>query len=276
MHEGTLARVECGGIRLLTDDALRSRAGIVVAFTERTGGSSLPPYASLNLAAHVGDAPPDVDRNRFALLDALGIGPLRDRLTMAEQVHGVAMRLVDETTAGSGSYAHSGHTAPVPGTDALLTSRPGIPLMLCFADCVPVILVTSGPVQAVAVVHAGWKGALGRLPGAVAERLATVAGCCTDELVAYVGPHVGACHYRVSPERVSGFVNTFGSIAAAQGGLDLSAVVSETLCEVGVPSTSQVISDLCTAERTDRFFSYRAEGVTGRHAAVACILGMPG
>jgi copper oxidase (laccase) domain-containing protein len=42
---------------------------------------------------------------------------------------------------------------------------------------------------------------------------------------------------------------------------------------VGVPLSSQVRSNACTAERTDAYFSYRAEGRTGRHGALACILG---
>jgi copper oxidase (laccase) domain-containing protein len=29
--------------------------------------------------------------------------------------------------------------------------------------------------------------------------------------------------------------------------------------------------DVCTAENTDLFYSYRAEGVTGRHGAIAAI-----
>ena len=268
-----LVRVASGDLRVLRDISLESTTGIIVAFSERTGGHSAAPYASLNLAGHVGDDPEHVDENRLALLEALGIGRLRDRLTVPEQVHGISMRVVDATSAGSGAFAGPRGRATVAGADALLTRAWDVPLMLCFADCVPVVLVAAAPVRAVAVVHAGWKGALERLPGLAARRLASVAGCRTDELIAYVGPHIGPRHYQVSAERVSQFVNSFGSIAAARDRLDLGAIVSETLCEVGVPPSSQVISGQHTAGSTDRFFSYREEGVTGRHAALACILG---
>jgi hypothetical protein len=268
-----LERVSCAGIHVLTDPALKTNTGIVVAFTERGGGMSQPPYASLDLAAHVGDDPARVDGNRTRLLDALGIGRLRDRLTVPEQVHGTRAFAVDADAAGSGAFAAPGGSPRIPATDALLTRQPGVPLMLCFADCVPVVLVAPGPGRAVAVVHAGWRGALGRLPGLVARRLARLTGCGTEDLTAYVGPHIGPCHYPVDAGLVSQFVNTFGSIAAARDRLDLGAVVSATLCEAGVPPSSQVVSGLCTAESTDRFYSYRAEGVTGRHAALACILG---
>ena len=46
--------------------------------------------------------------------------------------------------------------------------------------------------------------------------------------------------------------------------LSSSGVCVENICRLG----------MCTAEATDRFFSYRASaGVTGRHAALAVILG---
>lgn len=266
-------RIESNGVAWHTDAELRNRHGIVVAFSERIGGHSVGPYAGLNLAAHVGDDAVAVDENRSMLMGALGIGASRARLTMSEQVHGTVCRLVSGSCAGMGAYAREGGVPPVPGCDALLTAEDTTPLMLCFADCVPVVIVATAPRRAVAVVHAGWKGALGRLPGRVAVAVAEQSGCAVSDVLAYIGPHIGPCHYPIDDTRMSHFVNAFGSIAAAQGGLDLAAVVSASLGEVGVPLSSVVRSGVCTAERTDAFFSFRAEGLTGRHGAVACILG---
>jgi YfiH family protein len=271
--EPALVETTLSGVTCLADPALRDGSGIVVAFSERTGGRSRSPYSALNLAAHVGDDPAVVDDNRCALLASLGLEKLRDSLTMADQVHGVAVREVAGASAGLGAYARAGSPPPIPATDALLTLEEDVPLMLCYADCVPVVLVATQPVRAVAVVHAGWRGALESLPGKAAQRLAATAGCATSDLTAYVGPHIGACCYEVDETLLSQFVNAFGRIAAAQGRLDLGAVVSQSLNEVGVPLSSQLNSGLCTADLTDRFYSYRAEGATGRHAAIACILG---
>jgi YfiH family protein len=258
-------------VRYWTDDALRGAAGVVIAFTERGGGASAPPFESLNLASHVGDDPHAVDENRRLMLDALGLAECRDPLTMADQVHGERIVRVDAEMAGSGAYAAHG-PEPVARTDALITSEPGIPLALCFADCVPVILVAPGPV--VAVAHAGWRGALTSLPGQTALELARAVGCEPSAVVAYIGPHVRACHYEVTPEIMSQFVNTFGTLArAASGGLDLEAVVSVSLDRAGVAPCNIARLGSCTAETTDRFFSYRAEGGrTGRHSALACIV----
>jgi YfiH family protein len=268
-----LEEVGVDGVDFLTDATLRDATGVLVAFTMRQGGRSRGAFASLDLAAHVGDEPGTVDENRSVLMRALGIEPLRARLTTAEQVHGLLVRSVSGATVGMGAFARTDGPPPVPACDALLTLEPDAPLMLLFADCVPVVLVAPGLVRGVAVVHAGWKGALGRLPGKAALRLAQAAGCATSGLLAYVGPHIGPCHYQVDETRLSQFVNAFGSIASAQGRLDLGAVVSESLCEVGVLHDNVVLSGVCTAERTDAFYSFRAEGRTGRHGAVAAILG---
>ena len=268
-----LVRQQVGDLAVHVDAGLREEHGIVVAFSERTGGRSARPFESLNLASHVGDDPSCVDDNRALLMAALGIEPLRSRLTVPEQVHGVIVREVAGAMPGLGGFAAAGTPPAVPATDALFTREHDTPLMLCFADCVPIVLVATGPRPAVAVVHAGWRGALGRIVAEAARRLAASACCETSDLLAYVGPHIGVCHYEVDPELLSQFTDAFGTIAAAQGRLDLGVVVSESLNGVGVPFSSQVRSGFCTAERTDAFYSHRAEGPTGRHGALACILG---
>jgi hypothetical protein len=156
-------------------------------------------------------------------------------------------------------------------TDALVTSEKDLPLLLCFADCVPVIVTAPGPV--VGVAHAGWRGALAGVPGATARAVADMAACSTSGLTAYIGPHVRACHYQVSSEIMSQFVNTFGTLARAEsGGLDLGHVVASSLTHAGVDPCNIADLGTCTAETTDRFYSYRAEaGLTGRHGALVCI-----
>lgn len=266
----TLTRHECDGIGWWTDDPL-AESGARIVFSERTGGKSFAPYDSLNLAGHVEDDPGAVDGNRTLLLDVLGLGGFEGRLTTAEQIHGIEVASIDESGAGSGARVTSGR-GPVAGADSLVTSVAGIPLMLLFADCVPVILVAPGPV--VAVAHAGWRGALGRIAGLTVEMMRDLHGVDPGGINAYIGPHIGACHYEVGDDVLSRFVREFGTVATvAQGRLDLRAVVSASLTDAGVDSCRIAALGVCTAERTDRFFSYRAEGGrTGRHGALACIV----
>jgi len=123
-------------------------------------------------------------------------------------------------------------------------------------------------------VHAGWRGALASLPGRAVHAIRGSGVRSSDTIRAYIGPHIRACHYTVGEPLMSQFVNTFGTFARAEsGGLDLDAVVSASLQRAGVIQCNIARLGICTAEATDAFFSYRAEGgLTGRHAAVACIL----
>lgn len=271
MRKLELVRCENEGVRYWTDPGLRHACRVTVAFTERSGGVSRPPCASLNLAAHVGDDPEDVDANRTRLLGALGLSASRESLTTAEQVHGDHTSIVDGQSVGSGSHAAAGR-APIARTDALVTAVPGVPLMLCFADCVPIVAVAPAA-RAVAVIHGGWRGVASRIHLSAVERLCEASGADLSEVLVYIGPHIRACHYEVGPDVMSHFVNVSGTFARADSGfLDLEAVVTASLESAGVATCNIARLGVCTAEETGRFFSHRAEaGKTGRHAALACI-----
>lgn len=261
-------RVERDGVAIHTVPSLFEACGVGIAFSERIGGVSDPPWATLDLAGHVGDDPAHVERNRDLLLESIGISAVRDQLTTAEQVHGVSVARVDAANAGSGAYVGRGRE-PVAATDALWTTECGVPLLMMFADCVPVVLVRPS-VPSVAVVHAGWRGAAAGVIESAARELRALPG--PDDLMAYVGPHVGPCCYEVGPECVSHFDNTFVTITAASTRLDLGAAVADALERSGVPKGRQCHLGICTAHNTDRFFSHRAEGLTGRHGALAVII----
>ena len=273
-------RVERDGIAVHTDPALFNASGVGIAFSERGGGVSHAPYDSLDLAPHVGDAAADVDENRRRLFGAIGIAALQDRLTTAEQVHGTQVVEVTAANAGTGAYAGRG-SSPVAGADALWTRERGIPLLLLFADCVPVILVRPS-IPAVAVVHAGWRGAAAGIVGQAAG--AMVALGRGDDLTAYVGAHICPSCYEVGEEVHAAFEGGSGSSGVSLSGnasatlsrvarpLDLARIVTEELARSGVTEERQWHLGICTAQNTDRFYSYRAEGLTGRHGALAVIL----
>lgn len=245
--------------------------GILVAFSERTGGVSEEPYASLDLSGSVGDDASRVDENRTRFMSALGLGAFRDRLITAAQPHGPKVVMVDDRDAGRGARL-SGGDAPIPDADGLATTTADLPLMMLFADCVPVILVDPRR-GAIAVLHAGWRGALAGIP-AVGVGSLVRAGSDPASIVAYVGAHIGACCFEVGEEIMSQFANTFVTVAqAVSSHLDLGAVVTESLTGAGVRPTNVCRIESCTVDANERFFSYRAEGgVTGRHGALACIL----
>jgi len=255
------------GITYHTDAELQGSSGILLAFSERHGGLGSAPYDALNLAAHVGDDDAVVNENRRRFMTAVGAADYHDRLVTAEQIHGAAIVRVTGEDAGRGARAGE-IPPPIPGTDVIWTTESTIPLMLFFADCVPVVVVCTSP-RAIAVVHAGWRGAYAGIVGATVRAMRTELG--DVELLAYVGAHIGACCYEVGPSLVSQFANMFVTIPRASDRLDLGAVVAEDLDRAGISRERQWHLEICTAHNTNRFFSYRAESHTGRHCAFAML-----
>ena len=259
----SLTRHHRRGVTLLTDDA-RPR-GVTLAFTERTGGASEGAFASLNLGSSCGDDPALVAENRRRVLAALDAEDLLGNLVVPRQVHGdrvVVVRSAEPVALAAARAEAEG------GCDAVVVTVPEVPVLMCFADCVPVILAGPG---GFAVAHSGWRGTIARVAAKAARALAAELGCEASELLAYVGPHIGAADYEVSVELMARFVAEFGpAVDAGERRLDLGAAVRAALAEAGVAERDVVVCDVSTASATDRFYSYRAEGGRcGRHGALA-------
>lgn len=265
-----LQRIEHGGAAIVGCAQGRLRFG----FTERAGGVSAPPYASLNMGAHVGDDPAAVAENRRRALALLGAAELQPKLLVPNQVHGSRVVTVSDGSARGLAAAAADIAA---GADAIVCTVPGVPVLLNFADCAPLILACEegarGP--AFAVAHSGWKGTLARIAAAAARGLARAAGAKTSQVCAYIGPHITGADYEVSEELLGRFFAEFGPAAQGAGPrlLDLSACIRSALVDAGVPAANICDTGLSTVSQNDRFFSYRAEGgVCGRHGAIAVIL----
>ncbi|WP_297037442.1 polyphenol oxidase family protein [uncultured Enorma sp.] len=256
-----LVRIERSGVHIVGC----VEGTIAFGFTERTGGVSTPPFASLNLGAHVGDDPQAVAENRRRVLRAVGASSRAENLLVPNQVHSDHVAVVRSSDP---SVLEAARAEIADGSDAIVCTAPDVPVMLCFADCVPVILTAPG---GFAVVHSGWKGTYAGIAGTAARVLAREASCAPGELCAYIGPHILGDEYEVSPELIDRFDARFED-AHPSGSrlLDLSRCIVQSLVEAGVPEASVADTGLSTIRQNDRFFSYRAEaGTCGRHAAVA-------
>lgn len=239
--------------------------GIAFGFTERTGGVSVSPYASLNLGAHVGDDPLAVAENRRRALAALGGEAYLDRLLVPNQVHGDNVVVVDSADA---SVLDSVRARIAKGADAIVCTQAQVPVMLCFADCVPVILTCPG---GFAVVHSGWRGTYARIAASAARVLSGTTCVPIEQVHAYIGPHILGDEYEVSSDLLHTFALQFDSIKeSASRKLDLARAIEQSLVEVGVPLCGIHDTRLSTMSLNERFYSYRKEqGMCGRHAALA-------
>lgn len=235
--------------------------GVTLAFSERTGGVSPEPWASLNMGGAMSDAPENIAENRRRLMAALGAEDLAGRIVRPAQVHGDAVALISDAAAPIPAWVGQ-------GCDAVVCTAPDVPVMLLFADCVPVVLACPG---GFAVVHSGWRGTYAEISLKAARVLLDACGRAPEELAAWVGPHISAAAYEVSPELAAQFAERFGSAAVPrERHLDLTACITASLAKAGVGRAQVCDCGLCTATLTSRFFSHRAEaGAPGRHCAVA-------
>ncbi|MBA2559482.1 MAG: laccase domain-containing protein [Propionibacteriales bacterium] len=239
----------------LSRDTRRGEAGIVdVAFTDRHGGVSTPPFASLDLGEPGVGREAEHEANFALLAQAFGV----QGFSTMRQVHGRAACIVGSSTTA------------VPTCDALVTDADDVALCVRAADCVPVVLADSDA-GVVAVVHAGRQSVVA---GVLASALSTMRTLGAQRVEAWIGPYVcGGC-YEVPPQlraevaavSASAFANTRWGTPS----VDLGAAVASQLTTAGC-----VVNDVsrCTRESAD-LYSYRRDGEeSGRSAGLVVLRG---
>ena len=247
---------------------------VVHAISTRIGGYSQKPFDSLNLALHVGDNAKNVLANRKKFIRSLGYS--LDDIVTPNQIHGDKIFCVEEIHRGRGSQNYSDS---IPETDALITNVPNLPLMLCFADCVPIMFVDVKNF-AVGIAHGGWKGTMKKIAAktflAMQENFGTEAKDC----LIGIAPSIGACCYEIGDEVKSVCADVFPNnpeLIIERNGknyLDLWQANKIQLMEVGIPEDNIDVADECTCCNSNWYFSYReAHGETGRIAAVIAVRG---
>lgn len=245
--------------------------GVEAWVTSRLGGCSDYPYDSLNLGSHVGDNQGAVLSNRALLRRCL---PARLRLQWLNQVHGTRVVAVTST---SGTLRR--RTA-----DAAYISRPGDGAVVLTADCLPVFFASRCGGHA-AVAHAGWRGLLG---GVLESTVSSLAVKPSDVMV-WLGPAIGSCHFEVGDEvRVAFMREAEGAERIRLPGAQCADTVSRAFVEVaGHPGKWMMdiyalarlrlqqagIDQIygggqCTVCDAVHFYSYRRDGVTGRMASL--------
>ena len=181
--------------------------GLDAIVTTRHGGVSQGPYASLNLSLHVGDDDKAVLENRRRAAAALG-ADLSD-MVFCNQSHGRAVRVVSAADRGRGTLSLAD---AIDATDALVTTEPGIALVVMVGDCVPIVL--HDPVAHVlACVHAGWRGTVARVSEAAVNVMSTL-GSDPANIIAGLGPAIGPDRYQVGADVAGAAERCFGSRAA--------------------------------------------------------------
>lgn len=249
---------EQNGLRFYQFDSLDVKHAV---FT-RHGGLSPEPWKSLNLGGTVGDEVERVRGNRFLSFEALGCKP--DSIFDVWQVHSADAVCAD---------APRNFDEPYQKADIILTDKPEVTLFMRFADCVPILL--HDPIRhVVGIAHAGWLGTVRDVAKATVETMRERYGSRPGDVIACIGPSIGPDHYEVGGDVIAQVEGTFGADAnlmlprhGSRTHFDLWKANQYLLERTGVRQIE--LAGICTACRTDDWFSHRAEkGQTGRFGAL--------
>jgi polyphenol oxidase len=220
--------------------------------TLRDGGFSRGSYTGLNLAAHTGDDADLVARNRQLLSARLH---LPSEPLWLSQVHGRSLLRADGT-------------ADAPEADGCWSDIAGMVCAVLTADCLPLLFCDIAGSR-VAAIHAGWRGLHRGIISAAVEALSVPA----EELLVWLGPAIGADAFEVGRDVYESFVQNNPANASAFRSrddshwlCDIYALARFELHALGVKSVYG--GDFCTLSDTDKFYSYRRDGIKGRMASL--------
>ncbi len=241
------------------------RGPVEVAFTDRHGGISDGPYASLNLAA-----PPDdlseqaaVDENTdivgYAMArggEAAGDNPFAlpegvrvPTVVTMRQVHGSDVHTVDR------AWLDARHALPAVA-DGMVTDVAGVILLVRVADCVPLLLADMER-KVVGAAHAGRPGLVA---GVVPATVARMRELGAERIVAWVGPHVcGRCYEVPAAMRADVAAVVPESFAETSWGTPAVDVGAGVVAQLAADGVEVVDASRCTVE-DDELYSYRRQG----------------
>ena len=238
----------------------------------------LPVTCAVTCRADHGDVPADFSDDH----------PHRDTLWQHYQ-NALALEHVRPVRAGQ---VHGTHVAVVGSessasfigdTDALCTARTDIALMLLGADCPLVAVYAQDPAantRAVGLVHAGWRGTLGNITGALVQTMQRHYAVNPADMTAAISPCICPACFEVDIALAQRFTAECPAAAGAvsddphcpnKAHIDLAAIIRRQLRNAGLPPARIASADICTME-SPHLHSYRRNGTAaGRHALIAAL-----
>jgi YfiH family protein len=159
----------------------------------------------------------------------------------------------------------------------MITNVPGVAIGVETADCVPLLLADPG-IPAVGAIHAGWRGTVKKIVERAVKKMQSEFGSDPSRLIAAIGPAIGPECYEVDEpvmgpvrEAFSFWMSSASSRGSNKWSLDLARLNRMELIQAGLNSMNIHSIGMCTACRKDLFYSFRAEGRTGRMLSLIMI-----
>lgn len=228
---------------------------LIAVQSKRTGGFSTGSFNSLNLGLSSGDKEEDIQKNRKAFFESVGI--TENQIASSHQVHDNKVYCANEPGRKS-------------GFDAVITNKPGLIAGVTIADCTP-LLVYDSKTGAVAAIHAGWRGTQKKIVTETLRAMNENFGTKGQDCYAYIGACISYEAFEVGQEVAEQFDKEFVKQIndTEKYKVDLKGLNNLQLNQFGIPQSNIEISAKCTVLNNDEFFSYRLEkGQTGRMIAL--------
>ncbi len=246
---------DLNGVLIVKSRLLSSVEKLFHGFFCRSGGVSRGVFRSLNVAYSVGDDIKNVKQNIEIVRNISGF----KEIVQCHQVHGTKVIFYD------GRWEEN-----IPQGDVLISSAPGLGLMIKTGDCQAVFIVD--PVRkAVAAVHCGWRGLVKNVIKHAVKALRERFDSSPSSLIAAIGPSLGPCCAEFV-NYAKEFPKSFWKYRIGRNHFDLWQIAKDQLTECGVSPRSIDITGWCTKCNPELFFSYRRRKVSGRMAAVVGFL----
>jgi len=242
--------------------AWSGQENLVAGFTTRNGGSSRPPFNSLNLGFGSGDQQSQVEANRTVVARSLGLEP--HLFLTVNQVHGSEILVIDQPNPEVSHFQRV-------ESDAIITNQRNILIGILVADCFPVILYHRSK-HVAAVVHLGWRGAAAGLLERTVVAMREIFDCQAADINAAIGPGIAAHSYEVDrPVRdifrqgTDQWQRIAREVSLGHWQLDLQESIALQLDAAGINRAAVDTVAECTCCHKETFFSYRRDnGRTGR------------
>lgn len=247
----------------------------VVAFsTTRHGGVGQGHYACFNVNHYCGDTAEAVGQNRHALCQLLGIG--EQRLVYPHQTHHTRICAIDKAFL---QLSEAERAQRLEGIDALSTREKGVCIGVSAADCIPVLLYDEEH-GAVAAIHAGWRGTVGRIAEQAVAHMQNTYGSRPETLRAVIGPGISLEHFEVGDEVYAAFAEAgfqLEQIARRfeKWHIDLWECNREQLMSQGVRADNIQTAGICTYAHCDDFFSARRLGINSGRILTGIMVNPP-
>ncbi len=228
---------------------------VLATFSTRLGGISSDYYSSMNLGFKNGDNIDNVIKNLDIISNEMNIDS--KKIILANQTHTNNVRYIDKKALIGFDISKSNLT----DIDGLITDDENIVLSATFADCVPVYVFDKKN-NVISLLHAGWRGSQSNIVKNCLDMI-------TDDrskVEICIGPSISQKNYEVSEDVAKMFMDLYERddinkiiYRNEKGGymLDLWSVNKLNSMYAGIDERNIIVSNLCTFDRPDLFFSHR-------------------